>query len=226
MIDRQGDIGHPDSKERAAAVENHYKWVEFAKLLGCHSIRVNAKSQGAPEEQRRLAVDGLRRLTVFAAQHDINVLVENHGGLSSNGQWLSSVIRGVDHPRCGTLPDFGNFFVGTNWFDEAQQKDPKCWYDRYQGVKELMPLAKAVSAKSNVFDPNGNEVETDYARMIQIVLDAGYNGYVGIEYEGRTLSEVEGVNATKRLLERVGAELGEKSKRQKIKTSKSPVTLQ
>lgn len=207
MIDKQGDIGHADNNERTAAVENHYKWVEFAKALGCHSIRVNAKSQGTPDEQKQLATDGLRQLSEFAAKHNINVLVENHGGLSSNGKWLSSVIRGVNLPNCGTLPDFGNFFIGTNWFDEAQQKDPACWYDRYLGVKELMPYAKAVSAKSNVFDNKGSELETDYTKMMKIVLDANYHGYVGIEYEGQTLSETDGIIATQRLLETVRAAL-------------------
>ena len=124
------------------------------------------------------------------------MLVENHGGLSSNGAWLASVIRQVDHPNCGTLPDFGNFRI------EADQ-----WYDRYQGVRELMPFAKAVSAKSNDFDEQGNEIHTDYFRMMSIVLDAGYRGYVGIEYEGETLSEIEGVEKTRALLVRVRAEL-------------------
>jgi sugar phosphate isomerase/epimerase len=153
---------------------------------------VNAQSAGTPEEQRDRAADGLRRLTEFAAPRGINVIVENHGGLSSNGAWLASVIRRVNHPRCGTLPDFGNFRVAD---DE--------WYDRYVGVAELMPFAKAVSAKSHEFDAQGNEVRTDYERMMRIVLDAGYRGYVGIEYEGDGLSEPDGIRATKRLLERV-----------------------
>ncbi len=192
MIDREGALGDADPAARAKAIENHHKWVEAAKFLGCHSIRVNAASSGTPDEQRDLAADGLRRLTEFAAGHELNVIVENHGGLSSNGAWLASVIRQVDHPRCGTLPDFGNF-----------QVSPGEWYDRYQGVEELMPFAKAVSAKSHDFDAEGNETNTDYHRMMRIVLDAGYRGWVGIEYEGSGLSEVEGVAATQRLLERV-----------------------
>jgi len=192
MIDREGALGDPDTAARTKAIENHHKWVEAAKALGCHSIRVNAQSSGTPDAQRGLAADGLRRLTEFAAPHEINVIVENHGGLSSNGAWLASVIRQVDHPRCGTLPDFGNF-----------QTAPGVWYDRYQGVAELMPFAKAVSAKSHDFDADGNETGTDYRRMMKIVLDAGYRGHVGIEYEGDRMDEVEGVEATKRLLERV-----------------------
>ncbi|MGW8266980.1 MAG: sugar phosphate isomerase/epimerase family protein [Longimicrobiales bacterium] len=198
MCDGEGAIGDPDPVSRTRAVENHYRWVEAARFLGCHSIRVNAQSSGTPEEQRELAADGLRRLTDFAATHEVNVLVENHGGLSSDGGWLSSVMRAVDHPWCGTLPDFGNFQLAENE-----------WYDRYQGVEELMPFAKAVSAKSHVFDEAGNEREMDFLRLLRIVLSSGYRGFVGIEYEGNELSEPEGIRATKALLERVRATLSE-----------------
>ena len=169
--------------------------MDAAIFLGCHSIRVNAQSSGSRDEQRKLAADGLRQLVEFAAPKEINVIVENHGGLSSDGSWLASVMRTVNHARCGTLPDFGNFRV-----------DDDTWYDRYLGVTELMPFAKAVSAKSHDFDEQGNEKHTDYRRMMRIVLDAGYDGYVGIEYEGGRLSEKEGILATKKLLERVRAE--------------------
>lgn len=191
MIDREGNLGEPDAKARTLAVENHYKWVEAAKFLGCHSIRVNARSKGTYDEQVKLAADGLSRLTRFADKRGVNVIVENHGGLSSNGKWLASVIKRVNHARCGTLPDFGNFRVGG---DE--------WYDRYRGVRELMPFAKAVSAKSHDFDEKGNETKTDYFKMMKIVKDAGYRGWVGIEYEGRNLPEDEGIRLTKALLEK------------------------
>ncbi|MBI3464281.1 MAG: sugar phosphate isomerase/epimerase [Planctomycetes bacterium] len=196
MIDTAGALGEPDDAKRTGAVEKHYQWVEAAKFLGCHSIRVNARSRGSYEEQQKLAADGLRRLSEFAAGHQINVIVENHGGFSSNGQWLASVMKMVALPNCGTLPDFGNFRVA-----ESEE------YDRYKGVAELMPFAKAVSAKSYDFDAEGNETTIDYARMMKIVLDAGYHGYVGIEYEGRRLSEPEGILATKKLLEKVRASL-------------------
>lgn len=192
MCDGEGRLGDPDDLKRTQAVENHYKWVEAARFLGCHSIRVNAASEGSYEEQMKLAVDGLRRLTEYGADNGLNVIVENHGGLSSNGKWLVGVMKLVNHPRCGTLPDFGNFRL----------KDDQ-WYDRYQGVKEMMPYAKAVSAKSYEFDQEGNEVRTDFFKMLKIVLDAGYREYLGIEYEGKQLSEPEGVKATKLLLERV-----------------------
>jgi L-ribulose-5-phosphate 3-epimerase len=197
MIDGEGALGDPDDVERKKAVENHYPWVEAARFLGCHSIRVNARSEGTFDQQQLLAADGLRKLSEFGDQHQINVIVENHGGLSSNGKWLSGVIEKVDHPRCGTLPDFGNFQLGTSTEGQPQ------WYDRYQGVEELMPYAKAVSAKSKEFNEQGNEMETDYFRMMAIVLAAGYRGYVGIEWEGNTPNEVEGIRLTQKLLQGV-----------------------
>lgn len=198
MCDREGALGASDDKARTQAVENHYKWVDAAKYLGCHSIRVNAQSDTklSYDEQMKLAADGLRRLTEYGAKQEMNVIVENHGGLSSNGAWLAGVMKRVDHPRCGTLPDFGNFRVS-----------PTEEYDRYKGVAELMPFAKGVSAKSHDFDAQGNETSTDYRKMLKIVLDAGYHGYVGIEYEGLRLSEPKGIMATKRLLERVRDDL-------------------
>jgi len=199
MIDAEGALGDADEAKRKQAVENHYKWVEAAKFLGCHSIRVNAQSQGSYDEQLDRAADGLRRLTEFGDKHGINIIVENHGGLSSNGEWLTSVIKKVNHPRCGTLPDFGNFNLGNG------QR-----YDIYKGVQEMMPFAKGVSAKSGEFDEQGNEVRIDYRRMMKIVMDAGYHGYVGIEYSGNKLSEPDGIRATKKLLERVRDELSAK----------------
>lgn len=199
MVDGEGALGQPDAAKRKQAVENHYKWVEAARHLNCHSIRVNAETEGVgtPEEQAERAADGLRQLALFAAKHGLNVLVENHGGLSSNGAWLAGVMKKVNLPNCGTLPDFGNFRVR-----EGEE------YDRYKGVAELMPFAKAVSAKSHDFDAEGNEIHTDYRRMMKIVLNAGYRGYVGIEYEGNRLSEPEGIRATKALLERIQKETG------------------
>jgi len=194
MCDAEGNLGDPDEERRKQAVENHHKWIEAAKFLGCHSIRVNARSRGEYEEQMKLAADGLAMLCEYGDQFGINVIVENHGGLSSNGKWLVGVMEMVNHPRCGILPDFGNFRV-------SREEE----YDKYEGVKEFMPWAKGVSAKSRTFDEEGNEVDIDYYKMLQIVKDAGYTGYIGIEYEGRELSEYEGIIATKKLLEKAGA---------------------
>ena len=206
MCDQEGALGDPDDTARTNAVENHYKWIDAANILGCHSIRVNAQSEGEYDEQMKLAADGLSQLTEYGTKYNINIIVENHGGLSSNGKWLSSVIDMVNHPRCGTLPDFGNFYLGT-WEDKGND-----WYDRYVGVEELMPYAKAVSAKSHNFNEDGDEKDTDYSKMMGIVLDAGYRGYVGIEYEGSALSEMDGIAATKKLLEKVRDELAYKYK--------------
>ncbi len=192
MCDNEGNLGDPDENKRNQAVENHYKWAEAAKFLGCHSIRVNARSEGSWDDQIELAADGLRRLNEFGDSIGINTIVENHGGLSSNGKWLSAVMERVDHSRVGTLPDFGNFRI---------QSDE--WYDRYQGMKELMPYAKAVSAKSHEFDKKGNETGSDFYRIMNIVLDAGYKGYVGIEYEGSVHTEMEGIRLTKDLLKKI-----------------------
>ena len=206
MCDNEGSIGDQDRTKQLKAIENHYKWYDAARYLGCHSIRVNAHLGNSFDKvvinpnydndlyysQIGYAADGLRKLAEYGESLNMHTLVENHGGLSSNGKWLSSVMKKVDHPKCGTLPDFGNFRIqGDNW------------YNRYKGVEELMPFAKAVSAKSHEFDSDGNEINTDYFRMMDIVLNANYKGYVGIEYEGSTLDEYDGIRATKYLLERV-----------------------
>lgn len=200
MCDGEGALGDADEKKRLQAVDNHKKWVEAAKTLGCHSIRVNAYSTGSFDEQQQLAADGLRRLCEFADTHAINVIVENHGGLSSNAKWLVGVMNLVNHKRIGTLPDFGNFKVSD-----------KETYDRYQGVAEMMPFAKGVSAKSYGFDDQGNETTIDYPRMMKVVLAAGYHARVGVEYEGEKHSEPEGIRKTKALLERIRAEIDSNS---------------
>lgn len=210
MVDREGQLGHPDSAERKQTVENHLKWLEAAATLGCHSLRVNAASRGSYQEQQKLAADGLRQLSEKGDEFGLNVIVENHGGLSSNGKWLSGVMDLVDHPRCGSLPDFGNFLI-----------DPEKgeWYDIYQGMEDLMPYAKAVSAKSYDWgvssDPNvtvnqrkGRESQVNFKRAMEIVLKHGYHSYVGIEYEGHKHPSMEGIALTKAVLDRLSTELG------------------
>ena len=194
MCDNEGNLGDPNNEKRNKAVENHFKWADAAKFLGCHSIRVNARSDNnlSSSEQLNLAADGLNKLVDYCSGIEINTIVENHGGLSSNGKWLSELMKKVAHPNLGTLPDFGNFLIEND-----------NWYDRYLGVEELMPYAKAVSAKSHEFNSNGDEVRTDYKRMMQIVLKSGYSGYVGIEYEGDKHSEYEGIQLTKDLLNKI-----------------------
>ncbi|MBK9150773.1 MAG: sugar phosphate isomerase/epimerase [Saprospiraceae bacterium] len=201
MIDNEGHLAETDVDKRNEAVLNHYKWVDAAAYLGCHSIRVNAHGEGSPEVVMDAAVDGLSRLAEYASTRSVNVIVENHGGYSSNGKWLAEVIEKVNRPNCGTLPDFGNFCLkreeGAMWGTPCLE-----WYDKYEGVKEMMPYAKAVSAKSYDFDEKGEETTIDYKRMLDIVKNSGYKGFVGVEYEGDKLGEEEGIKATKILLEK------------------------
>lgn len=206
MCDGEGEMANLDAKKRTTAVENHYKWVDAAKFLGCHSIRVNCFGIGTAEEVAKAGADGLRRLSEYAQPIGINVIVENHGSYSSNGQWLSGVMKEVGMANCGTLPDFGNFCTkresGDVWESKCIEE-----YDRYKGVEEMLPFAKGVSAKSGNFNEQGDCTDTDYGRMLAIVKAAGYTGHIGIEYEGAVLSEPDGIKATKALLERVGMQI-------------------
>jgi sugar phosphate isomerase/epimerase len=203
MCDALGATGAADADLRAQAIENHVPWLEAASFLGCRAVRVNAYGEGSPAELAQRVSDSLHQLGELAQPLGLYVLVENHGGLSSNAAWLADVIAAADHPQVGTLPDFGNFRLSPPGTEETAVEN----YDRYLGVSELMPFARSVSAKSYDFDARGNETTIDYLRMLGIVVDAGYSGHVGIEYEGRGLSEVEGIRATQQLLERVRGEL-------------------
>ncbi len=197
MIDGEGALAETDDAKRKEAVEHHYKWVEAAKFLGCHSIRVNAYTSSNDANAAKLAtVDGLSRLVEFATPYCINIIVGNLGGVSSNGQWLADVMRQVNKPNCGTLPDFSNFCIksGSNGCEEM--------YDRYQGLTELMPFAKGVSAITGAFDADGNDVDIDYMKMMKIVKDAGYLGHVGIW--SLWADEDQAIRLTKALLEKVG----------------------
>ncbi len=201
MCDALGNLGDADDEARNKAVENHYNWVKIAKFLGAKSIRVNAAGSGTPEEVASNAAKGLTELGKFGAEHGINIIVENHGGYSSNGSWLSGVMASVNMDNVGTLPDFGNFCMERTPDGCANE------YDRYKGIEELMPYAKGVSAKTNAFDAEGNETASDYLRIMKIVKASGFKGDVGIEYEGTELSEDEGIKATKALLEKVIAQI-------------------
>ena len=191
MIDNEGHLGPAETSELKSTIENHRRWLEAARELGCHSIRVNAQSEGSPEEQRDRCIRGFHALMKHADDLEMSILIENHGGLSSNGAWLASLIEQVAHPRLGTLPDFGNFIL--DW-------DTRETYDRYQGISELIPYARALSAKSNDFNEDGEEIHSDFSRMLSIAREAGYDGWVGIEYEGDQVSEHDGIAATKNLL--------------------------
>ncbi len=206
MIDSEGNLGDTNNRKRNKAINNHKKWIEAAKFLGCSHIRVNAAGDGSEQEVSKNASESLAALGEFSVDYDINVIVENHGGYSSNAKWLVEVIKNAGLQNVGTLPDFGNFCI------RSTPKDLSDWgattsgcaeeYDRYQGVEELLPYALSVSAKSNDFDSDGNCIETDFSRMVNIIKNSDYRGYISIEYEGSNFSEEEGIRLTKSLLER------------------------
>ncbi len=219
MVDSEGDLGASNASARQKAIENHYKWVDAAKFLGCHSIRVNMDGDGTPEEIMKAGVDGYGKLVEYGQKAGIGVIIENHITISTNPDWLVSLLKQVNNPFAGCLPDFGNFI---------QREKPKAMtmegfrdakviheYDKYDGVKKLMPFAKGVSAKTHLFDDNGNCTDTDFAKMMPIVnkgLSKNFKGFVGIEYEGgfmkmmgakeNYLDEDAGIRATKALLEK------------------------
>ncbi len=206
MVDEEGDLGNNNDAERQKAVENHYKWVNAAKILGCHSIRVNAFGSDSEEELHNALVDGMGQLCDYAAKEHINILIENHGLFSSNGKFITNVIKTANRPNFGTLPDFGNWCLNEKWGSTQNNKCSEV-YDRYQGVAEFLPYAKGYSAKSYKFDANGNETIIDYKKMLQIAKDGGYDGYIGIEFEGEDMAEPDGIRATKALIEKVWAEI-------------------
>ena len=207
MVDDEGDLADPDENKRNQAVENHKKWVDAAAKLGCHSIRVNTFGTNDPEIWKTTVVDGLRKLSEYAATKNINILCENHGWLSSNPVALMAAIKAVNMKNCGTLPDFGNWCVKRTDINEKWGDCAEVYPDKYEGTKMMMPSARAVSAKSYNFDKDGNETTIDFVKMLQIVKDAGYTGFVGVEYEGDLLDENEGIKATKDLLLSVAAKL-------------------
>lgn len=206
MCDREGNLGDPDDAKRSKAVENHLKWLDAAATLGCHSIRVNAASDPklSAEEQRKLAADGLHQLCLKAESRKLYVVVENHGGLSSNGLWLTSVMQAADHPLVGILPDFGNFYTDRNKGE---------LYNPYKGLREFMPwVKKGMSAKAYDWDTGagrfytedrreGREISLDFERLIGIVVKSGYRGHIGIEYEGEKHEELDGIRRTKQVLD-------------------------
>jgi sugar phosphate isomerase/epimerase len=187
MVDAEGNLADTSAVKRQKAVENHYKWVQAAKYLGCHSIRVNAAGKGTMDQMKAAAIDALSKLSDYAAGYGINVIVENHGGYSSIGTWLTGVMKGVNRPNCGTLPDLGNFYE----------------YDRYQGVTDMLPYAKGVSGKTHDFDADGNETQIDYPKMLKIIAASNFRGYIDVEYEGNKLSEDEGTKASILLVSKV-----------------------
>lgn len=206
MTDLTGSLGAASAKDQQFAINEHVPWLVAAQALGCHSIRVNLWGEGTKDEQRERCTESLAKLCKIGTEYGLNVIVENHGGYSSDGKWLTQIMKDINMDNCGTLPDFGNFCVaregGERWGAPCIEE-----YDRYLGVTELMPYAKAVSAKSHAFDRKGNELHTSYSKMMNIVHASKYSGYIGVEWEGDAISETEGIKSTKLLLERTIAKL-------------------
>ena len=200
MVDEEGFLAMPNDKERLMAVENHKKWIDAAKFLGCKTIRVNLHGPGDSADKKIASIDSLSRLGDFAKPMNINIVVENHGSDSSKGFWVADVMRQVNKTNVGTLPDFGNFCISHEW--GTTQGECADIYDRYKGIEELLPFAKGVSAKSYDFDANGEQPKIDYKRLIGLVKASGFKGFIGIEFEGETQSEEEGIRKTKALLQK------------------------
>ena len=201
MVDNEGELGAPDRNKRIKAVQNHLKWLEAAQILGCHSIRVNAFGSGQRPELKSALIDGLGSLAEEGSKLKINVLIENHGLHTSDASFVTEIIKEVNNDFLGTLPDFGNWCLNKEW-GSTQGGNCKDSYDPYKGVEEMLPFAKGVSAKTYDFDSDGNETTIDYYKMMKMIRATGFDGYVGIEYEGSKFSEEEGIKATKKLIER------------------------
>jgi len=201
MVDDEGDLGTADKQARMQAVENHYKWVHAAKIMGCHSVRVNAFGDPDRDTYRAAIADGMSRLAEYAAKMKINIIIENHGLFSSDAALIAGIIKEVNMTNFGAFPDFGNWCLSAKWGTTQGECDKV--YDRYQGVAELLPYAKAVSAKSYNFNEQGEDTKIDYYKMLRIVKNSDYEGYIGIEYEGMEKGEHEGIMITKALMEKV-----------------------
>jgi sugar phosphate isomerase/epimerase len=200
MCDDEGSLSSTNEKERLESINNHKKWIEAAKILECLTVRVNLHGEGTPEDRKKASVDSLSRLGEFAKSMQVNVVVENHGSVTSNADWLTDVMKQVSKENIGTLPDFGNWCISHPW--GTSQEGCKEMYDIYKGLQELLPFAKGVSAKTYDFDSNGEQPLLDYKRLIGIVKASGFKGYIGIEYEGLNQPEDEGVRNTQNLLKR------------------------
>ena len=200
MVDEEGPLALPNQKKRLKAVDNHKKWIEAAKFLGCATVRVNLHGDGDSDAKKTASIDSLSRLGVIAGTMNINVVVENHGSDSSRGVWMADVIKQVNRSNVGTLPDFGNFCISHPWGTTQDGCEEE--YDRYKGVAEMLPFAKGVSAKTYDFDANGEQPLMDYKRLMDIVKKSSFEGYIGIEFEGNKGDEDDGIRKTKALLEK------------------------
>ena len=200
MVDDEGSLAGLNEKARLKSVDDHRKWLDAAKFLQCKTVRVNLHGEGNSDNKKKASVDSLGRLGDMAADMNLNVVVENHGSDSSKGIWIASIMKEINKQNVGTLPDFGNFCISHPWGTTQDGCDDE--YDRYKGIEEMLPFAKGVSAKTYDFDGNGEQPLIDYKRMLDIVKASGFKGYIGVEFEGNTQPEEEGIRKTKALVEK------------------------
>ena len=206
MIDREGDLGDSDEGKRKDAVDNHKKWVDAAAYIDCNFIRVNAHGDGTAEEMKNACSESIIRLADYAANKDIHILIENHGGFSSDASWLLALLDQINHKNVSLLADFDNWCI--------EREDGKLWgspcikeYDRQKGMRELLPHSKGISIKSFDFDKDGYESKMDYPALFKIMKQSKYNDFFAIEYEGHNLDSRTGVQKTKALADKMIDEL-------------------
>ena len=213
---KQGNsLASVNKKERNQAVEDHKPWIDAAKSIGCDSIRINLWSDASKDEVMKVSIESISKLLEYCSDKNISIVIENHGGYTGDAKWLVNLIKKINNKNLGTLPDFGtlNFCVKRDVSD-SEIFSSKCLnqYDKYLGVKELLPYAKGISAKSTQFDLKGNETDTNFKKMIRLIKKSNFEGYMSIEYEGAIrdtfsqqnnhLSTHDGILATKKLIEK------------------------
>ena len=184
LVDEKHELDHEKKSERDKSVDLHKGWIDCAAQLGCDAIRVNCRMGGDPKDNLNRAVDGVGRLCEYAKDTSVKVVIEPHGRNSQNPDWLLAVMKELNHPHAGILPDFNNF--GS--------------YDRYSAVEKTLPFAPAVCAKALKFDDEGNETHTDYFKMLKIVYESTFSGVISIEFEGHGVDPIVGSRMTQDLI--------------------------
>jgi L-ribulose-5-phosphate 3-epimerase len=169
MVDGEGEMAAVEKKDRLASARAHRKWVDIAYELGCADIRCNMRG-GTPDWKNdkdlvKRAAEAFNDLLEYARPANIDILIENHGGASSDPDTLVAVMKAVNNPHFGTLPDYGNVNLGD---------------DRYEVMRKILPYAKGVSVKA-AWTADGNNVFGDLEKLIKITQESGFHGFWGIE---------------------------------------------
>ena len=188
MVDGEGNMSAMEKKERMQAALNHRKWVDIAASLGCHAIRCNVggPSKDYDQDTMKRAADSFGNLVEYASQYPLNVILENHGGASSNPDMMIGLMKAINSPNFGTLPDFGNIYE----------------FDRYESIRKLVAYAKGISVKTK-FKPNGTHPDYDLEKLLKICMEEGYHGFYGIEQESPDANSWQAVRWSKAVIDRV-----------------------